>query len=142
MKAKPKSSLIEVIALWRKRGLRENFGKWLLIFFVLLWFSILVLFPLWGIITETIKGGWRIFVASLTEPASLHAFWLTFIITVAAVTINTLFGVVLAVMFARQNFKGKLLLESIIDLPFAVSPVVAGFMFIILFHSVNMEQMI
>ncbi len=133
MKAKPKSSLIEVITLWRKRGLRENFGKWLLIFFVLLWFSILVLFPLWGIITETIKGGWRIFVASLAEPASLHAFWLTFIITVAAVTINTLFGVVLAVMFARQNFKGKLLMESIIDLPFAVSPVVAGFMFIILF---------
>jgi sulfate transport system permease protein len=133
MKAKPKPTLIEVIALWRKRGLRENFGKWLLIFFVLLWFSILVLFPLWGIITETIKGGWRIFVASLAEPASLHAFWLTFIITLAAVTINTFFGVVLAVMFARQNFKGKLLLESIIDLPFAVSPVVAGFMFIILF---------
>ncbi len=133
MKANPKPNRIDVIALWRKRGLRENLGKWLLIISVLLWFFMLVLFPLWGIISETVKSGWKIFAASLAEPASLHAFRLTFIITIAAVTINTLFGVVLAVMFARQNFKGKLLMESIIDLPFAVSPVVAGFMFIILF---------
>jgi len=133
MKAKTNPTHIDVIALWRKRGLRENLGKWLLIVFVLLWFFILVLFPLWGIITETVKSGLTIFAASLAEPASLHAFWLTFIITITAVIINTFFGVVLAVMFARQNFKGKLLMESIIDLPFAVSPVVAGFMFIILF---------
>ncbi len=133
MKAKTNQTLINIITLWRKKGLRENLGKWLLIIFVLLWFSFLVLFPLWGIISETIKSGWKVFIASLAEPAALHAFWLTIIITIVTITINTLFGVVLAVMFARQNFKGKLLLESIIDLPFAVSPVVAGFMFIILF---------
>jgi hypothetical protein len=55
-----------------KKGLKENLGKWLLIIFVLLWFSFLVLFPLWGIISETVKSGWKIFIASLAEPAALH----------------------------------------------------------------------
>lgn len=128
-----KSSLIDVNSLRQKQIIREDIVRWLLIIFVLLWFFILILFPLWGIIKETIKNGLATFIASINSPASLHSFWLTFIITLLAVIINTVVGVVLAIVFARNHFKGKLLLESLIDLPFAVSPVVAGFMFIILF---------
>ena len=58
---------------------------------------------------------------------------MTLIITFIAVTINTVVGTILAIVLSRHEFKGKLLLESLIDLPFAVSPVVAGVMFIILF---------
>ena len=133
MIARHKSSLIDVNSLRQKQTIRENIVKWLLIIFVLLWFFILILFPLWGIIKETIKNGLATFVASINSPASLHSFWLTFIITLLAVIINTVVGVVLAIVFARSHFRGKLLMESLIDLPFAVSPVVAGFMFIILF---------
>lgn len=128
-----KSSLINVNCIRQKQIIRESIVKWLLIIFVLLWFFILILFPLWGVIKETIKNGLVTFVTSISSPASLHSFRLTFIITLLAVIINTVIGVVLAIVFARNHFKGKLLLESLIDLPFAVSPVVAGFMFIILF---------
>ena len=133
MKTGHEAGDIEVISLWNKRIRWENITKLLLILFVLLWFSILVLFPLFGIIRETVKNGLTIFITSLSSHASFHAFLLTLVITLAAVVINTLLGTIIAVVFARQNFKGKLFLESLIDLPFAVSPVVAGFMFIILF---------
>jgi sulfate transport system permease protein len=108
-------------------------GRWFLTGAVLLWFSLLILFPLWGIIEETVKEGVTIFISNLSTPASLYAFWLTLVITLLAVVLNTLLGIILAVVFARQTFKGKLLMESLIDMPFAVSPVVAGLMFIILF---------
>lgn len=133
MKAKPGPGVVDVIALWKNTAIRANIGKWLLIVFVLLWFFLLVLFPLWGIIKETIKGGLAIFITSLSTPTSFHAFLLTLIITTVSVLINTVVGIILAVTFSRHNFKGKLFMESLIDLPFAVSPVVAGFMFIILF---------
>lgn len=116
----------------RKPG-RESMGRRLLCGAVILWFSLLVLLPLSGIIRETIRNGFSIFISSLSSPSALHAFWLTLLITAAAVVLNTILGTVLAIVFARQDFKGKLLLESVVDLPFAVSPVVAGFMFIILF---------
>jgi sulfate transport system permease protein len=133
MKVRHKPGGINVIAKWKQKIIKENIGKWLLIIAVIAWFSQLILFPLYGIIKETIKNGLSIFVTSLSSPASLHSFWLTLIITIIAVIINTILGIVLAVVFASRNFKGKLLLESLVDLPFAVSPVVAGFMFIILF---------
>ena len=112
---------------------RGNMGRWVLCGAVILWFSLLVALPLSGIIRETIRNGLSIFISTLSTPPSLHAFWLTMCITLTAVVLNTILGTILAVVFARQNFKGKLFLESVIDLPFAVSPVVAGFMFIILF---------
>jgi len=114
---------------------RHRIGKWILLSFVLLWFCVLILIPLSGIIKETFSQGIEAVINSLATPASLHAFWLTILITTSAVILNTLFGTILAIVLARKNFKGKLALESFIDLPFAVSPVVAGFMFIILFGS-------
>ena len=112
---------------------RHRFGQWLLPSCVLLWFFLLILTPLIGIIKETFSHGIEAVKTSLATPASMHAFWLTFVITTSAVVLNTFFGTILAVVLARQNFKGKLFLESLLDLPFAVSPVVAGFMFILLF---------
>ncbi len=133
MTAKHKLTGIDVFALWNKRIKGENITKLLLVTFVLCWFSGLILFPLIGIIKETVKNGSAIFVASLNSPAAFHSFLLTLIMTTVAVVLNTLLGTIMALVFARQDFKGKLFLESLIDLPFAVSPVMAGFMFIILF---------
>lgn len=112
---------------------RHRIGKWMLLSSVLMWFFVLILTPLLGIIKETFNQGIEAVKNSLATPASVHAFWLTLVITISVVILNTLFGTILAVVLARQNFKGKLTLESLLDLPFAVSPVVAGFMFIILF---------
>lgn len=124
---------IDVLSFWQQKIKRKHLGQRILTSLVLLWFSFLILLPLYGIIKETAKNGLSVFIESLNNPTSLRAFWLTFIITVVAVILNTLFGVIMALVFAQQHFKGKLLLESLVDLPFAVSPVVAGFMFIMLF---------
>jgi sulfate transport system permease protein len=111
----------------------KKVGQWIITALVLAWFFVLVFFPLFGIVKETAAYGLKAFIASLISPASLHAFWLTLLLTVVAVVLNTILGVVMAIMFARHHFKGKLLLETVLDLPFAVSPVVAGVMLIILF---------
>lgn len=123
----------DIIAIRDRRNRRRDIGKWTLTAAVLLWFSFLILFPLWGIIKESVKTGIGNLLPSLVTPSSLHAFMLTIVITVTAVMVNTVIGTVMAVVFARQDFKGKLFMESLLDLPFAVSPVVAGFMFILLF---------
>lgn len=112
---------------------KREIGRWFLLTFVILWFTILVVIPLFGIVRETLQNSIQIFLSTLITPAARHAFWLTLLITVITVIFNTILGTILAIVLARQNFKGKLFLESLVDLPFAVSPVVAGFMFIILF---------
>lgn len=133
MKAEYTTGSINVTAKRNRTFIKENTGKWLLIIAVMAWFFLLILFPLLGIVKETVKSGPAVFIDSLSSPAALHAFMLTLVITLIAVIINTILGIVLAMVFASGHFKGKLLLESLTDLPFAVSPVVAGFMFILLF---------
>jgi sulfate transport system permease protein len=108
-------------------------GKNIIITFVVAWFIILTMLPVYGIIKETFKNGWHIFITSLTTSASQHSFLMTLWITVGTIIINTIFGVILAVVLVKHNFRGKLLFEGFVDLPFAISPVVAGFMFIVLF---------
>lgn len=112
---------------------RTPVGRHLLTGAVLLWFSLLILFPLFGIARETLDYSWTTIRTALHSPASLHAFWMTLILTLAAVVINTVLGTISALVLARQRFFGRMLLESSIDLPFAISPVVAGFMLILLF---------
>jgi sulfate transport system permease protein len=99
----------------------------------LVWFSVLVLFPLGAMVRGVFEAGFAESMRALAVPAARHAFWLTLWITVICVAVNTVFGVILALVLARQRFFGKLLLNGVLDLPFSLSPVVAGFMFIILF---------
>lgn len=112
---------------------RVPVGRHLLTGAVLVWFGLLILFPLFGIAGETLNYSWETIRAALHSPASVHAFWMTLSLTVAAVVINTVLGTISALVLSRQRFFGKMLLESSIDLPFAISPVVAGFMLILLF---------
>ena len=104
-----------------------------LIVAVVTWFCLMIIIPFAGIIRQLINRNWKQSLASLISPAALHAFGLTILICISVVIINTVFGIVIAIVLSRQKFRGKLLLESILDLPFAVSPVVIGFMLIILF---------
>jgi len=115
----------------RSRG--SGGAEKLLIGIVLVWFAVLVLFPLGAMVRGVIDSGFSESLRTLASPIAQHAFWLTLGITVVSVVVNTFFGVVLALVLARQRFAGKLLLNGVVDLPFSLSPVVAGFMFIILF---------
>jgi len=118
---------------FRKRSVSYSWGRNLMIILVVGWFLALTMLPLYGIVREAWKNGWQNFLSSIAATESLHALMLTLHITIGAVVVNTCFGVILALVLVKHTFRGKLLFEGLVDLPFAVSPVVAGFMFIILF---------
>jgi sulfate transport system permease protein len=89
--------------------------------------------PLLAVFVEALAQGWPLYLAALQEPETLSAVWLTIVIAVAVLPFNIAFGVAAAWAIAKFEFKGKSLLITLIDLPFAVSPVVAGLIFILIF---------
>lgn len=109
--------------------------KWLLIglaSFVLIWLLIL---PLVIVLMEALKQGWSVYIAALTEPDALSALKLTLLVAAITVPLNTIFGVAAAWVITKFQFKGKGLLITLIDLPFSISPVVGGLIFVLVFGS-------
>ncbi len=86
----------------------------------------LLFVPVGLVLYRTFEPGLADVWASLTTPAAQHAFQLTMMVTLIAVPLNTIFGVLAAVVIVRGRFRGKALLDALIDLPFAISPVVVG----------------
>lgn len=108
--------------------------KWLLIGIVYLIVVVLIIVPLLQVFSIALSAGWEAFVQkALVDPDSLHAMWMTFVVSSISVTINIFFGVALAWAVARFQFPGRTLLISMVDLPFAISPVAVGLMFMLLF---------
>jgi sulfate/thiosulfate transport system permease protein len=100
-------------------------SRWGLRGFALGYLALLLLIPLGMIFYQAIKQFGPAF-DSITTPDALHAFYLTILVTAIAVPLNTIFGVGCALLLVRTNFRGKALINAIIDLPFAISPVVIG----------------
>ena len=101
-------------------------------------FGILALFlflPLAAVFIEALRKGWEIFFASLRDEAALSAVKLTLLAAAVSLPLNTLFGVAAAWLVTKFRFKGRAFLMSLIDLPFAVSPVIAGLVWVLLFSS-------
>jgi sulfate transport system permease protein len=95
--------------------------------------ALLLLVPVALIFYRTFQHGIGAVWDSVTTPAAIHAFWLTIEVTAIAVPLNTAFGIVTALVLARGSFRGKWLLDALIDLPFAVSPVVIGLSLILVY---------
>jgi len=89
--------------------------------------------PLLAVFVEALAQGLPIYLEALQDPETRSAIWLTVVIALAVLPFNILFGVAAAWAIAKFDFRGKSLLITLIDLPFAVSPVVAGLIFILLF---------
>jgi sulfate transport system permease protein len=92
----------------------------------LFYLAALLIVPVGMIFYRTFEHGLSQPIDAVTSPDGLHAFWLTIVCVGIAVPLNTIFGVVTALVLVRQNFRGKALLNAAIDLPFAISPVVIG----------------
>jgi sulfate transport system permease protein len=86
----------------------------------------LLVFPVGLIFWRTFQHGIGPVIDAATSPEALHALWLTIIIALIAVPANTIFGIVCALVIVRDNFRWKGILNAVIDLPFALSPVVIG----------------
>jgi sulfate transport system permease protein len=99
----------------------------------LLFLLLFLAVPLAAVFAQAFENGWRAYLAALSTPDTTSAVLLTVTVAVLAVPMNTVFGVAAAWAIARFHFRGKRLLITLIDLPFAVSPVVSGLVFVLLF---------
>jgi sulfate transport system permease protein len=95
--------------------------------------GLFLLLPLAAVFVEALRRGWEVFFASLHEEAALSAVKLTLIAAGIAVPLNTLFGLAAAWAVTKFRFRGRSFLLALIDLPFAVSPVIAGLVWVLLF---------
>lgn len=105
----------------------------LLIGVVLVFLLLFLFLPLVAVFTEALRNGVGAYLAALTEPDARTAMRLTLITAAIAVPLNLVFGVAAAWAIAKFEFRGKSLLTSLIDLPFSVSPVVAGLIYVLVF---------
>jgi sulfate transport system permease protein len=97
--------------------------------------ALLLLAPLGAVLAQAFAGGARLFLESFSDPDTQASIRLTLLVAAIVVPANTLFGIAAAWAIARFEFRGKSLLVTLIDLPFAVSPVIAGLVLVLLFGS-------
>ncbi|NTV71413.1 MAG: sulfate ABC transporter permease subunit CysW [Azonexaceae bacterium] len=111
----------------------SNWVKWTVIGISLSFFALFLLLPLVVVFYEALRKGWDAYLVALVEPDALSAIRLTLTAAIIAVPLNLAFGVAAAWAIAKFNFPGKSFLITLIDLPFSVSPVVAGLIFVLVF---------
>ncbi len=99
----------------------------------ILWLAIIIVLPLVIVLTEALKGGTQPYLAALSDPDTISAIQLTLLVAAIAVPLNAVFGVAAAWCITHFEFRGKGLLLTILDLPFTISPVIAGLVWIMLF---------
>jgi len=104
----------------------------LLIVTVWLYFAVLLIGPIAYLCAQAFGEGLAIFLNEVMRPEAVHGFWLTAEITLIVLLVNLLFGTMTAMVLARQRFWGQTFLSGLVDLPFSVSPVITGFMLILL----------
>ncbi len=107
--------------------------KLLLTSIALAFLTLFLLLPLVMVFGEALSKGWDVYIAAITEPAAAHAIKLTLIAAAIAVPCNVLFGLAASWAIAKFQFRGRQLLITLIDLPIAVSPVIAGLSLMLLF---------
>ncbi|MFN8948051.1 MAG: sulfate ABC transporter permease subunit CysW [Alphaproteobacteria bacterium] len=95
--------------------------------------SLFLLTPLAAVFIEALRNGTDTFLAAITEKDAEAAIWLTLTVAAIAVPLNTIFGLAAAWSIAKFEFRGKSLLITLIDLPFSVSPVISGLVYVLLF---------
>lgn len=108
-------------------------ARWILILLALSFLSLFLLLPLVAVFFEALRKGWEAYLTAITEPDALAAIRLTLIAAAIAVPLNLIFGIAAAWAIAKFEFRGKSILTSLIDLPFSVSPVVAGLIYVLIF---------
>jgi sulfate transport system permease protein len=111
----------------------SKFVKYLLIFTAISFLSIMLLVPLITIFAEAFRKGFEAYFLSFNDEYVLQAIKLTVITALIAVPLNLVFGVCASWAIAKYSFFGKSFLITLIDLPFAVSPVISGFVYVLLF---------
>jgi sulfate transport system permease protein len=115
-------------------GLQESRAvKTALILAAIAYLAVMLLLPLGAVLVEAFRKGWQMWVAAIVEPDARSSIRLTLIVAAIAVPLNTIFGIAAAWAISKFEFRGKAALIALIELPFSVSPVVSGLVFVLLF---------
>ena len=107
--------------------------KWALIGISLTFFAFFLLLPLFSVFAEALRKGWEAYWQAIVEPDALASIKLTLIAAAISVPLNLVFGVAAAWAITKFDFRGKHILLTLIDLPFSVSPVIAGLIYVLVF---------
>ena len=118
----------------RSAATREpRWVKWSLITISLVFFGFFLLLPLISVFAEALRKGWETYFQAIVEPDALSAIKLTLIAAAISLPLNLVFGVAAAWAITKFDFRGKHILVTMIDLPFSVSPVIAGLIYVLVF---------
>jgi len=115
------------------RSRRQRRSKWTLRLVALGYVGVLVVLPLVVVLWRTISEGGQAFIDAITGEEATHAFQLTLVVAGSAVILNTIFGVGLAYLLARYRWRGKGLINVLVDVPVSISPIVVGLALILVF---------
>jgi sulfate transport system permease protein len=116
------------------RGLREPpAAKALLIAVAIAYVALMLLLPLGAVLAEAFRKGWQLWLAAISDHDARASIKLTLLVAAISVPLNTVFGVAAAWAIAKFDFRGKAALIAMIEIPFSVSPVVSGLVFVLLF---------
>ncbi len=112
---------------------KVNWVPIILIGIAIAYLSLIIYIPAINVFFQAFKNGFGAFLSNLTQPNFINAAWLTVALAAISVPLNTVFGLCAAWAIARNKFPGRTFLLSLIDLPFSISPVVAGLMLVLLY---------
>ena len=112
---------------------RKQRTKIILITISVLFMIVMLVLPLFSVITNSLSEGFKFYVSSISTEYVRSALFVTILATFVAVTINTFFGIMAAFLLTKFSFKGKQVLATLIDIPFSISPVIVGLAFLMTF---------
>jgi sulfate transport system permease protein len=107
--------------------------KWIVIVVSIAFFVTFLVLPLLAVFAEAMRKGWAAYLTAITQPDAISSIRLTLLAAGIAVPLNVVFGIAAAWAVAKHDFRGKQLLITLIDLPFSVSPVIAGLIYVLVF---------
>lgn len=107
--------------------------KWLLIAVAIAFLAVMLLIPVFAVFAEALRKGWQAYFSAFAEPDAWSAIQLTLTVAAIAVPANLVFGVAASWAIAKFEFRGKQVLLTLIDLPFSVSPVISGLIYVLIF---------
>ena len=116
-----------------KSKTESKFVKYSLIGISAVFLFVMLVLPLFVVVTEALKKGWQVYIEAVTDSYTVAALFLTLKATLAAVVCNTIVGLCAAWAVTRFQFKGKKILTTLIDVPVTVSPIIAGLIYLLVF---------
>lgn len=128
-------SLQKVIEPHREKGGRAV--KYILTGISVLFLAVMLVLPLIVVLANAFREGFAVYKQSVLDEYTVKAFGLTVLATVAAVAVNTVFGIFASYLLSKFYFRGRRVLATLIDIPFSISPVIAGLVFILTFGNIG-----